>query len=132
MQEFGLADTVVWAGERADAKRVPRAFDVGVICSDWEGLPVAALEILAAGTPLISTSVGAMPEIVGDAGTIVPVRDDEALAAAILRYLRDPRAIELAGKAGRAIIEERFGFERMVREFERVYDDVLSSGERSR
>lgn len=124
--DLGLDETVVWTGERADAKRLPRAFDVGVICSDWEGLPVAALEILAAGTPLVATAVGALPDVVDGAGAIVPVRDDEALALAIGALMDDPVAAARAGERGRAVIRDRFSFESMVRGFERVYDEVLA------
>jgi len=79
--EVGVADAIVWAGERREAKRLAKAFDVGVICSDYEGLPVAALEILAAGVPMVSTAVGTMPDILSSgAGIVVPVRDSTALA----------------------------------------------------
>ena len=65
-----------------------KAFDVGVICSDYEGLPVAALEIFAAGVPMVSTAVGTMPEILSSgASIIVPVRDSTALATAIKRFV---------------------------------------------
>lgn len=124
--QLRLDVAVVWAGERRDAKRLARAFDVGVICSDWEGLPVAALEILAAGTPLVTTAVGTMPEILDGAGTVVPVRDDEALAAAIADLMDHPDRLADAGARGREIVQERFGFEQMVRGFERVYADVLA------
>lgn len=124
-RELDLTGTIVWAGERADAKRLPRGFDLGVICSDWEGLPVAALETLAAGTPLVTTAVGVLPEIVDGAGTIVPVRDDAALAAAIARFMDDPAATEQAGTRAVEIIRERFGFDQMVRHFERVYAAAL-------
>jgi glycosyltransferase involved in cell wall biosynthesis len=127
-RDLRLDGTVVWAGERADAKRLPRAFDVGVICSDWEGLPVAALETLAAGTPLVATAVGALPGIVDGAGAIVPVRDDAALADAIMRFMDDSGRITAAGERGREIIRTGFGFDEMVRRFERVYDDVLAAG----
>ena len=125
--ELRLDTTVVWAGERKDAKRLARAFDVGVICSDWEGLPVAALETLAAGTPLVTTAVGTLPEILDGAGTVVPVRDDAALAAALADIMDHPDRAARAGARGREIVQERFDFEQMVRGFERVYADALAS-----
>lgn len=126
-RELALDSTLVWAGERNDAKRLPRAFDVGVICSDWEGLPVAALEILAAGTPLVATAVGALPDIVDGAGAIVPVRDHDALAAAIGRLMDDPETARSASETARKVIRERFSFDAMVQGFENVYEAVLAN-----
>jgi len=126
-ETLGLAETIVWAGQRGDAKRLPRAFDVGVICSDWEGLPVAALETLAAGTPMVSTAVGTMPTILQDgAGITVPIRDDAALASAIRRFADDPELRARAGEQAREVVEQQYPFEAMVRGFERVYEAVLT------
>jgi glycosyltransferase involved in cell wall biosynthesis len=124
--DLGLQGVVSWAGERRDAKRIVSAFDVGVICSAWEGLPVASLEILAAGIPLVSTAVGALPEVLsGGAGLLVEPGDDAGLAAAIASVLDDPnRAAEL-GRLGRQRIADQYSFARMVADFERVYTEVL-------
>jgi glycosyltransferase involved in cell wall biosynthesis len=122
-----LDGSVVWAGQRPEAKKLPAAFDVGVICSDFEGLPVAALETLAAGVPMVSTAVGTMPTILADgAGLTVPVRDDGALAEAIQRFIDDPELTARAGARAREIVQEHYDFYRMVRAFEHVYDRVLT------
>jgi glycosyltransferase involved in cell wall biosynthesis len=127
-KKLQLDDVVVWAGERNNAKRLTRAFDVGVICSDWEGLPVAALETLAAAVPLVTTAVGTLPDILDGAGVVVPVRDEAALAQAISDLMDDPERARRAGLRGRELVRERFGFEKMVAEFERVFDEVLAQG----
>ena len=109
------------------AKRLPAAFDVGVICSDFEGLPVAALEMLAAGIPMVSTAVGTMPTLLsGGAGFTVPVRDDAALADAIRRFMDDSELAARAGTRAREVIRGEYDFRRMVDAFERVYDRVLA------
>jgi glycosyltransferase involved in cell wall biosynthesis len=125
-RELELDDVVRWAGERHEAKQIVSAFDVGVICSDWEGLPVASLEILAAGIPFVSTAVGALPEVLsGGAGLLVEPGDDAALASAIASILDDPAlAVEL-GRRGRRRIADEYSFDRMVAEFDRVYTEVL-------
>jgi glycosyltransferase involved in cell wall biosynthesis len=125
-QDLGIADRVVWAGERRDARRLISAFDVGVICSEWEGLPNAALETMAAGVPLVSTRVGTMADLLsGDAGVLVDVNDDAALADGIHRLLSHPgRAREVAGRA-RLRIEREHTMDAMVAAFEAVYDEVL-------
>ena len=125
---LGLDGSITWAGEQAEAKRLPAAFDVAVICSDFEGHPLAALEALAAGIPVISTAVGSMPTILASgAGLTVPVRDDAALATAIRRFMDNRALIARAGAKGRDLVSDRFEFRRMVTAFERVYDEVLGS-----
>ena len=127
--ELGLGDVVTFAGERRDAKRIVSAFDVGVISSAWEGLPVASLEILAAGVPLVSTAVGALPEVLaGGAGLLVEPDDDAGLAAAIATVLDDPSHAAELGRLGRQRIADEYSFPRMVADFERVYTEVLLDG----
>jgi glycosyltransferase involved in cell wall biosynthesis len=125
--DLGIEREVVWAGDRPDARRLASAFDTAVICSSWEGLPLAALEVMAAGTPLVATRVGVLPRILGDgAGVLVNVDDDEGLAAALVALMDDPsRGAELRAEGLRLIADE-YRFERMVDEFAALYDDVLA------
>ena len=60
VDKLGLRDRVVWAGERQNAARLFSAFDVAVLPSAWEGLPLAALEALVAGVPLVAADVGGL------------------------------------------------------------------------
>jgi glycosyltransferase involved in cell wall biosynthesis len=123
---LGLHDTVVWAGERPDAGRLGAAFDIGVLCSWWEGLPLAGLELMAAGTPLVSTPVGAMPEVLdGELGVFVPVGDDDALARALAGLMDDADRRSELGRRAQARVRERYSFETMVDGFARVFDRVL-------
>src|SRR5262249_50681630 len=88
--ELGIAEKVRWSGEVQDAGRLAKAFDVALLCSDFEGMPLAALEALAAGVPLVATAVGGLPDLLcGGAGIVVPKDDADALAAAIGRLLED-------------------------------------------
>jgi len=124
---LGLEDTVVWAGERRDAGRLGAAFDVGVLCSWWEGLPLAGLEMMAAGTPLVSTPVGAMPEVMSDgAGVFVAVGDHDELADAIAGLMDDPGRRARVADLGRARVRERYGFQTMVDGFTQVFDSALA------
>ncbi|MEL6813057.1 MAG: glycosyltransferase [Bacteroidota bacterium] len=65
-----------------------KTFDIGVLSSKSEGLPVALLEYGIAGLPVVCTAVGQIPQVIGNAGLIVPPNDVEALANAILHYIR--------------------------------------------
>lgn len=124
-RSLGVDTRVVFAGERRDARRLISAFDVGVISSSWEGLPVAALETMAAGVPLVSTRVGTMPEILADdAGVLVDVGDEEALAAELGRLLDDPDWASRIAARGRARVEQENTFDAMVNAYLELYEAV--------
>jgi glycosyltransferase involved in cell wall biosynthesis len=82
---------------------------------------------MARGLPVIATRVGGVPELIGDAGLMVPPGDPAALAAALLALLRDPRRrVELA-RAGRTVVEERFSIERMLAAYRTLYSDLAGA-----
>ena len=78
-------------GYRADATRVLSAADVFTMSSRHEGLPVAVMEALALGVPVVATAAGGIPEAVGTAGVVTPVGDPEALARAHAALAIDDR-----------------------------------------
>jgi glycosyltransferase involved in cell wall biosynthesis len=90
-RENGVADRFVLVGARDDARRLIAAADAVVLPSSWEGLPLVALETLAAGTPLVATSVRGIRELLQDDvdALLVPADDAGALAAALRRALTD-------------------------------------------
>jgi glycosyltransferase involved in cell wall biosynthesis len=124
---LGIADIVVWSGEQPDAGRLFSAFDVSVICSRFEALPLAALEALGAGVPLVATAVGALPDLLaGGAGTVVPVGDSDAIADALVSLAEDAsRRVEM-GAVGRDLVARDYSLARSVALVEGVYDDVLT------
>ncbi len=90
---LGVSDRVrfLGAGTRDDVIALFRAVDVALVTSAWENLPHTLLEALAAGAPVIATTVGGIPEVVrdGENGLLVPPRDVTAIASAIERVVRD-------------------------------------------
>ena len=86
-----------------------RAADASILPSDWENFPHAAVEALAAETPVIATAVGGVPEIVqsGVNGILVPPRDPDALAAAMARVSEDD-ALRANLRAGALRASERY------------------------
>ena len=93
---------VLLLGRRSDVADLLGAADLCVLPSRWEGSPFTGQEALRAGTPLVATRAGGMPELFGDAAAFVPVGDAGALADAVVEVLGDPvRAAELAAAGPR-------------------------------
>jgi glycosyltransferase involved in cell wall biosynthesis len=89
-------------GNRSDVAELLAAADVVVMPSRWEGWPLAAVEVLEAGKPLVATKVGGLPELVDDAGVLVEACDAAALATAMATVLDDADfAADLAHRARR-------------------------------
>ena len=128
VQKLGLSDSVVFTGIRRDVPEILALLDIFVLPSLWEGLPIALLEAMAAGLPVVATAVGGTPEVVVDGvtGFLVPPRDPQALADAILRLLRDPELRQRMGEAGRARVAAHFSIEQMVHKTEALYEQLLA------
>jgi glycosyltransferase involved in cell wall biosynthesis len=80
---------VTLLGHRTDVADLLAAADLAVVSSRWEARQLFAQEALRAGTPLVATDVGGLPELVGDAAVLVPAGDVDALDAAVRRLLGD-------------------------------------------
>jgi glycosyltransferase involved in cell wall biosynthesis len=126
IKEHRLEKHVFLAGFRPDILSVHKAFDLFVMSSVTEGLGTSLLDAMACGTPIVATTAGGMPEVVADGrtGLLVPVRDHEAMAGAIVRLLRDEALRARMGAAGEARVRERFSAERMVQDTLAVYERV--------
>jgi glycosyltransferase involved in cell wall biosynthesis len=131
--KLGIADRVLWAGERRNAGRLMPAFDVAVLCSRSEGLPLSALEAMAGGTPLITSRAGSLPTLLGEgAGLLVETDDSVGLASAIELLLADKGlARELTHRA-RAVIADRYELSTVVKRLEDTYDRALAGRSRTR
>lgn len=92
---------VRFLGARRDVTRLMALADAFVLASEWEARALVVQEALAAGTPVVTTAVGGLPELVGDAGVLVPAGDAAALADAVARLLDDPAERGRLGRAGR-------------------------------
>lgn len=97
-----------------------------VVPSHWyEGFPMTALEAFAAGTPVIASDLGSLPEIVApDCGALVPPRDPAALAAAIARLLADRDAAVACGRAARERYEQLYAQDVVMAQLEEIYAAV--------
>jgi len=125
-QALKLADRVHFLGWRNDAHAIFAALDVFLAPSLWEGFGLVFLEAMALGVPIISTQVSAIPEVVvdGDTGWLVPPRDAEAIAAALLHALTDTDARHARGTQGRRRLETAFTPDVMVDQTLAVYQQL--------
>jgi len=115
-RDLGLQRRCIFAGFRADLDRLIPAFTVFCLSSHMEGLGTSLLDAMAFGVPVVATAAGGIPEAVMDGltGRLVPPRDPDALAAALVEVLADPARRAAWGRAGRHRFEERFTADRMV------------------
>ena len=134
VESLGLEDWVCFTGPRSDVPDLLVTADLLVMPSLVEGLPLGALEAMAAGLPIVGTRVCGTSEVIRDGvtGRLVPPGDlvescDAAdLADAILEPLEDPSLAAEWGANGRSLFQQEFTAERMARETADVYDVLLA------
>jgi glycosyltransferase involved in cell wall biosynthesis len=124
VRALGLEGSVSMPGHCSDIRDWMSAADVCVLPSFAEGLPLFAIECLAAGRPMVATSVDGTPEIVvdGKTGILVPPGNPAALAEGIARLLCDRALAERLGAAGAKWVRERFTLTRQIHETEDLYE----------
>jgi glycosyltransferase involved in cell wall biosynthesis len=127
--ELNIRDSVSLLGRRDDMPSVYASLDVMVSSSRQEGLPIAVLEGMASGLPLVATAVGEVPSVVldGRTGVLLPAEDVGLLARGIESLLGDASKRNRFGAAGRKLIEEQFSAERMTVDYLRVYEEAIDA-----
>jgi len=128
VEELGMRDAFIFLGYRSDVPDILASCDIAVLPSKAEGLPNAVLEYMAAGLPTIVSRVGGNPELVADGvtGLLVPPQDADALRDALLRLLRDEQLSARIAGNGRRMATQQFSFERLVREVDELYSELLA------
>ncbi|PYP88345.1 MAG: hypothetical protein DMF61_07065 [Blastocatellia bacterium AA13] len=122
--KLGLSSSVLMLGVRRDIARLLAAADLFVLSSDREGLPIAVLEAMAAGRPVIATAVGDLSRVVieGETGLLVPPEDARTLSSAIIDLFKSPARMEGMGVLGRRLVAQRFSIRSMIEKHESLYD----------
>lgn len=119
-----LADALVFTGSLPSRACHP-FFDVAVLCSRWEGLPITLLEYMASRRAIVCTDLRGCVEALGpEAAEIVPVDDAPALAAAIVRLLCDPALAARRAATARRRFEERFTLAGVAARYRALYQEV--------
>jgi glycosyltransferase involved in cell wall biosynthesis len=126
--EVGVAEVTRFMGYRSDMASVAAASDLAVLTSANEGTPVSLIEAAAAGRPAVATAVGGVPDVVTDGtGILVQDGDVEAMASAIARLAANPELRWSMGRRAREHVAERFSADRLVRDVDRLYQELLES-----
>jgi glycosyltransferase involved in cell wall biosynthesis len=130
--QAGLEERVKFLGWIEDIRTVLPRWDVFVMPSLEEGFPIAALDAMAAGLPVIATPVGGVPELIEDGATgwLVPPRDIESLTSRLRILLSDPELRARMGAAGYARMRDHFSCAQMTARFAQLYDELLNTKRR--
>lgn len=130
VQADGLQGRVHVLGKRDNVRECLAASDVFVLSSNWEGSPLAVMEAMAAGLPVISTAVGGVPELVrsGEHGVLVPPGDCLAFTQAMRLLSTDSEIRAAMGGAARSFASAAFRVERMVEGYISLYRAALMAG----
>jgi glycosyltransferase involved in cell wall biosynthesis len=129
--ELGVEGAVRLLGRRDDVPEILSRAACFAFASDYEGCPLAVIEAMAAGVPVVATGVGGVPELVadGESGLVVVPGGAAALAAALEAVLADPARAGGMGRAGRTIARSRLSHERMIGDLLGLYEEVATGGE---
>ena len=128
----GLSTHIKFLGWIDDIDPVLSRWDVFVLPSLEEGFPVAALDAMAAGLPVVASSVGGVPELIEDekSGWLIPPRDVEALTARLRLLLGNSELRQSVGAAAFARVRDHFNAAQMAKAFGRLYDELLGESQR--
>jgi glycosyltransferase involved in cell wall biosynthesis len=129
VRKLNLDGMVHFTGRLTREELAQRYVDarIAVVPSLYEGFGLPAAEAMACGTPVIATTGGALPEVIGDAGTLVPPANAAALAAAISQLLNDQQAQQRMSEAGKRRVKEQFNWEQAARKTLEVYQEVIAA-----
>lgn len=125
----GVADRVVFLGFRDDVAELLASSDVVVLPSLREGMSMSLLEAMAAGKPIIATSIGSNREVAsqGEMALLVPPADPVSLAKAIEAAAQDPQRMAVLGASARSLFEARYTEDGMLKDYRHLYLGLLEN-----
>jgi N-acetyl-alpha-D-glucosaminyl L-malate synthase BshA len=129
-REYGLADDVLFAGQVPNIADYLSVADLLLVPSENESFGLAALEAMACEVPVIATNVGGLPEVVldGENGYLVALGDTQTMAERAIEILSDGKKQRAMGRRGREWAVEQFNTERVIPQYERLYERVTNGG----
>lgn len=130
-EDLGLRKEIIFTDYRSDIRDLMNAFDLFVLPSLIEGLPLVLLEAMAEKKPVIATSVAGNPEVVidGETGTLIPPQEPDKLAEAILYHLNNHGMSEKMGQMGHERVKRFFPLSMMLDKTMQIYEEVLKESQ---
>lgn len=127
VKNLNLCSNFLFLGVRRDIPELLNIMDIFVLPSLFEGLPNVILEAMASSKPVVASAVGGIPEAVQDqvTGLLVPSKNSDNLAAAILKLLKNREWATNMGKEGRKRVEAHFSIENEVKKIQCLYDNLF-------
>jgi glycosyltransferase involved in cell wall biosynthesis len=125
-EQYGVADRVEILGERKDVPDILAGLHIFAMPSLQEGIATALIEAQSAGVPAVATRIGGIPDVMidGETGLMVPDRDAEALAQALLRYMKEPALAASMAERGHARVIANFDLPAVCDRLEKEYKEV--------
>ena len=127
IRRLGIGDRITFTGRISDAEFVRQyaRAAMAVVSSVYEGFGLPAGEAMACAVPVISTTGGALPEVVGDAGVLVPPEDHLALAEAITDMMDNPERAIVLGHKGYRRVQRHFTWQRAAQKTVAAYQETI-------
>lgn len=124
-ERLGIGSTVRMLGWRHDVPELLGTFDVFLLTSLWEGLPRSLVEAFISGVPAVASHVDGIGEVVqeGRNGFLVPPGNAEAMAAAVIRLLKDEPLRQTMGEQARSSVSD-FSVEKMLKDYSDLYENI--------
>ncbi len=127
VKNYSLEDKIIFTGYQKDIKNIIALIDIFVFSAFGEGFGRVLIEAMALQKPIVAANSGGIPEIVvdGKTGLLVPEKDPQSIASAVIMLINEKDTRDRMGRAGRKRVEERFAIERHTRDVENLYSEVL-------
>ena len=128
-RKLQIENHVHFAGLQSEIRPYLKAFNVFMMSSEFEGLPIALLEAMSMGCMPACTAAGGIPELITDGqnGLLVPSTEPLGLIEKLEPYLKNPGNIKLRGQASRETVVKRFSLQKMVDKLENIYENALNN-----
>jgi glycosyltransferase involved in cell wall biosynthesis len=126
--DLSINERVFFPGQVKDVYPWLRHFDIFVLPSLWEGIPLAMLEAMAMGLPVIASNVGGIPEVIQkpDFGLLVPPKDPNAMANEMIKLLNNQHLRKKIGECGKKHVVDNFSIDSTVDNLDQLYKKVLN------
>ena len=127
-KKLGLTNNVRFLGVKDDVAKFLRNIDIFISPTLYESFGITLIEAQACRKPVVASDVGSVPEIIknGETGILVPPRDADAIAEAVIRLIRDKELAKKLGEAGFESVRENYTIEKTMEKIERLYADCYA------